>query len=112
MAFGQITDPLNTLAPGKYNSPAGEGLFQLAQNLLLMVIAVAGLFTFWNIIQAGFMFLSAGSEPKNITKAWEKIWQSIIGLLVVAGSFILAAIFGVLIFRDPWALMTFRVFGP
>jgi len=110
--FGNIADPLKTLAPNKYTSTGGEGLYQLAQGLLLFVIVIAGLFTFWNIIQAGFMFLSAGSEPKNIGKAWDKIWQSIVGLLIVAGSFILAGIIGYLIFGDVTALLTFRVFGP
>lgn len=112
MAFGSIDNPLNTLAPNKYSGTSGEGLFQIAQNLLLFVIVMGGLFTFWNIIQAGFMFLSAGSEAKNITKAWDKIWQSIIGLLIMAGSFILAGVFGWLIFGDVTALLTFRVFGP
>ncbi len=114
MAFGQIKNPFSTLLPGTnpYVGTQGEDLVNLAQKLLLFVIVIAGLFTFWNIVQAGFMFLSAGSEPKNITKAWDKIWQSIVGLLVVAGSFILAGIFGYLIFGDATALITFRIFGP
>ncbi len=110
--FGEIKSPFPTLAPGKYSGDEGQGLYQILQNLLLFVIVIAGLFMFWNIIQAGFMFLSAGSESKNITKAWDKIWQSLVGLLIVAASFILAGIFGYLIFGDVTALLQFRIFGP
>jgi hypothetical protein len=114
MAFGNINNPLTTLAPNvtNYSGGQGQGLFFLAQSLLKFTIVIAGLFTFWNLIQAGFMFLSAGGEAKNITKAWDKIWQSIVGLLIVAASFILAGVFGYLIFGDATALLKLQLFAP
>ena len=114
MTFGNITDPFSILSPtSKYaNKDNGAGLFLLLQNLLLFVIVIAGLYTFWNLILAGFMFLSAGEDSKAVGKAWAKIWQSIIGLLVVAASFIIAGVFGYLIFGDATALITPQIFGP
>lgn len=112
MAFGYISNPFDILAPGKYTQGNGEDLFLILNNLLKFIIVVAGLYTFWNLILAGFMFMSAGGESKAVEKAWAKIWQSVIGLLIVAGSFILAGIFGYLIFGDATALITPRIFGP
>ena len=112
--FGTISNPFGS---GGFNVPAygvpnGGGIIVLGNNLLKFTIVLAGLYTFWNIIAAGYMFMSAGGEAKNIAKAWDKIWQSIVGLLIVAGSFVLAGIFGYLIFDDVTALITPRIFTP
>lgn len=113
--FGTVQNPF---AAGGLNVPAyagstqGQGLVILLNNLLKFSIVVAGLFTLWNLIAAGYMFMSAGGDSKALGKAWEKIWQSIIGLLIVAGSFVLAAIFGFLIFGDSSALITPRIYTP
>jgi hypothetical protein len=61
---------------------------------------------------AGYQFLSAGGEPKNISKAWEKIWQSLLGLLIVASSLLLAMIAGQLIFGNSQAIVRPRIYTP
>jgi hypothetical protein len=109
-----ITNPFSHFNAGSPLATAtqGEGLIIIASNLIKFMIVIAGLYAFWNLIMSGYMFMSAAGDPKAIGKAWEKIWMSLIGLLVVAGSFILAAIFGYLIFKDPSALLTPRIFTP
>jgi hypothetical protein len=42
--------------------------------------------------------MSAGDDPKKMEGAWAKIWQTAMGLVFMAGAFVLAAIFGTLIF--------------
>lgn len=112
--FGVIDNPFNKLSssPALQNSSNGEGLFIILGNLIKFSIVLASLYTFWNLIMAGYMFMSAGGDSKAIGKAWEKIWQSIIGLLIVAASFILAGIFGYLIFGDSSVLITPQIFAP
>ncbi len=113
--FGTVQNPFGAQfynVPGYVGMTQGAGLVILLNNLIKFVIVLAGLYTFWNIIAAGYMFMSAGGEAKNITKAWDKIWQSLIGLLLVAGSFILAAVFGYIIFGDTRALLQPRIFTP
>jgi hypothetical protein len=112
--FGAINNPLNTLAPGRYAGTNGEGLVMILSNLVKMVIVVGGLYAFWNLLTAGFTFMSAGGDPKAISKAWDKIWQSIVGLLIVAGSFVIAVIIGALIFGSANAtiLISPRIYTP
>lgn len=112
--FGTITNPFTTLAPGTgpATSTSGSGLILILNNLVKFFIVIAALYTFWNLLAAGFMFLNAGGEAKQIAKAWDKIWQSLIGLTIVASSFVLAAIFGWLIFRDATILLQPRIFAP
>ncbi len=116
--FGNIDNPLKPLVgpaviDPNYIGPSGTGagLIILANNLLKLVIVVAGIYAFINIIAAGYGML-ASQEPKEIGKAWAKLYQSMIGLLIIAGSFVLAAIFGWMIFGNATILLTPQLFGP
>ena len=115
--FGDITNPLETIMGLAYASSAyagtlgGQGLLVLLNNILKLVIVVAGVYSFINIIIAGYTFLSS-PEPKDIAKAWGRIYQSMYGLLIIAGSFVLAAIFGYMIFGNWSALLTPVIYGP
>ena len=91
---------------------AAPGLLYFLNNLIKFGIVIAGIFAFINLILAGYGFMSAGDDPKKIAGAWAKIWQSLIGLLVIAGSFVLAAIFGWLLFGDPRAILIPQIYGP
>jgi len=64
------------------------------------MIVIAGVYALFNLIFAGYAFMSAGDDAKKVAGAWAKIWQSLWGLAIAAGAFVLAAIFGQLIFRQ------------
>lgn len=107
------TDPIGKISPPPFiNLPGIDqvtgqliGPISLLNSLLKLVFIVAGLWAFLNLILAGFGFISAGGDPKNFTKAWEKIWQTFVGLLIIVASFLLAAIIGILFFKDPTAVL-------
>lgn len=109
--FGPIDKPQGVTTYGDFNAPNG-GIIFLMNNLLKLAIVIAGLFTLINFIIAGYTFFSAGGDSKKITEATAKIWQSIIGLLIVAGSFLLAAIVGWLIFRNGGAIINPTIYTP
>ena len=111
--FGNIENPLNTISPGRgYANIEGGGLINFLNNLLKLLAVIGGLFAFFNLVIAGYGFLSAGDDPKKIEAAWKKIWQSMLGLLFILGSFILAAIFGYLLFGDATAILKPKIYGP
>jgi hypothetical protein len=95
-----------------FGSQKVPGLLYFVNALLKLVITLAGLFAFLNIIIAGYQFMSAGGDPKKISEATSKIWQSLMGLLLVAGSFVLAVIFGWLLFGDATAILMPKIYGP
>ena len=92
-------------ALANFNPVLGGGVGQLINLFIYILIEGAGIFALFNLILDGYAFLSAGDDPKKVAGAWAKIWQSILGLAVAAGSIILAAIFGLLIFGDANALL-------
>jgi hypothetical protein len=106
--IGDIPLPGPLAKYGSYN----EGLVNFLNNLIQFLIVIAGLYAFVNLILAGYGFMSAGGDPKNVEKAWAKIWQSLVGLLIIAGSFVLAAIFGWLLFGDASAILSPKIYGP
>jgi hypothetical protein len=98
-------NPFGTIAPpsslAKYGTDPGVAIGKLIQTVIWVLIVGAGIYALFNFILAGYAFMSAGDDPKKVTGAWAKIWQTALGLAVAAGAFVLAAIFGQLIFNDP-----------
>lgn len=82
-----------------------KGLIPFANNILRIFFIVSGLYGLINILVAGFLFMQAGGDAKQIEKAWGRIWQSFVGLLILVASFLIAAIIGIVIFGNPTALL-------
>ncbi|OGG17927.1 hypothetical protein A3D78_07275 [Candidatus Gottesmanbacteria bacterium RIFCSPHIGHO2_02_FULL_39_14] len=104
--IGQISPIVKT--PGvTINGTTAEltGFIVLLNSVLRVIFIIAGVWAFINIIIAGFSFISAGGDPKKVAQAWQKIWQSFLGLVIIVTSFILAAIIGILLFKDPGAIL-------
>ncbi len=106
--FGSVAPPQGIAQYGDFQT----GVVKFTNVLLKLIIGAAGLFAFFNIIIAGYTFMSAGGDAKKVEQAWSRIWQSLLGLLFVAGSFVLAAIFGWLIFGDARAILVPTIYGP
>ena len=107
--FGDINPPPGISSWGGFTE-GGPTSFITA--ILRTAIVGAGLFALINFILAGYSFLSAGGDANKIAAAWAKIWQSILGLAIAVGSFVLAAIVGRLLFGDYNALLRIRIYGP
>lgn len=115
--FGEIKNPFEKIpglgTPLSAASPTNPfGLIFLLNNLLRLIFVIGGLFAFLQIIVAGIQFISAGGDPKQIEGAWNKIWQSIVGLLIMVLSFGLAALFGILLYGDALAILNPKLYGP
>ena len=100
--------------PGVSRFDQGQlsGMVRFINNIIKFAILIAGIYTLINLVLAGFAFLSAADDPKKMAGAWAKIWQSLVGLAITAGSFVLAGIFGKLVFNDWSALLQFRIITP
>lgn len=105
--FGTINNPLNS-----GNTGPGGGLIVLLNNVLRLMFAGAGIFAFIQIVLAGFNFISAGSDAKKIEQAWNSIYMSIIGLIVVVMSIAIAGLMGLILFGDAGAILNPSVYGP
>ncbi len=107
--FGTVAPPPGAAA---YGGSVFGGFVPFLNNILRLIFVVGGLFAFFNLILGGFGFLSAGGDAKAIEKAWGKIWQSLVGLILIVGSFVLAAIFGYLLFGNATTILNPKLYGP
>lgn len=105
--FGTVNPP-----PGVTEWANRGGLIGFLTAILRLMVVVGGIWVVVNIIVAGYQFIGAGGNSEKITAAWARIWQSLLGLLFIAGAFVLAAIAGQVIFGDPMAIIKPRVYGP
>lgn len=90
----------------------GQGIFIILNNIMRLLIVGAGLFALFNFIIAGYQFISADGDPQKINNATSKIWQSMIGVLIAAGSFTIAGILGQLVFGRWDAIIRPTITGP
>lgn len=95
--FGPIASPT---ALGNFGNVESGGIGRLLNLIFNLLLVGGGIFALFNLILAGYAFLSAGDDSKKLEGAWGRIWQTAIGLVFMAGAFVLAAIFGKLIFGD------------
>lgn len=107
--FGQINPPRELAA---YNSVSGSGLFIFINILIKLLMVLAGLFSVFQFLAAGYGFIAAGGDTQKVAAAWAKIWQSLLGLVVVASSLVLAGAAGQVIFGNWNALLSPTIYGP
>lgn len=86
--FGTIDNPT------KYVSDQGSGLFTFISNIFKLLVFVGGIYLVVQIILAGFTYISANGDVKKTEAAWAKIWQSLIGFIIIAAAFVIAAVVG------------------
>lgn len=95
-------NPFGTIKPPtgleKYTGTPEASIGKLLNIILQTLIVGAGVYALFNLILAGYAFMSAGDDAKKVAGAWAKISQTLMGLAFAAGAFVLAAIFGQLIF--------------
>lgn len=56
--------------------------------------------------------MSASGDPEKLSKAQSKIWNSIIGLILIVAAFTFAALVGWVIFKDATIILEPEIYGP
>lgn len=100
--FGTVDTPD---AISNFGTEPGPAFGRLIQFGLRALVVGAAIYAIFNLVLAGYSFMSAGDDSKKVAGAWAQIYQTIIGLAVSAGAFALAAIIGQLIFGKPLFLL-------
>jgi hypothetical protein len=107
--FGTINPPADV---GQYGSATSGGLTVFLGNILKTGIALGSVYALFNFVFAGYMFISAGGDPKKIADAWAKIYQTFVGLVIATGAFLIAAFVSRIAFGNPTDIFRLRIFTP
>ncbi len=110
-----MTNIFNLLIKQVYAAPAGTDIVgtidlptgipkdviqttDIISALIRFVVVVAGVFALWQLLLGGFAFISSGGDKGKIAEAQNKIQMSLIGLVVIAASFIIIALISKVLF--------------
>ena len=66
--------------------------------LVYLIIIIASIWAFFQFLLGGLGYITAAGDAKKVQEAQTKILNAIIGLVIIAASFILAALIGQLFF--------------
>ena len=105
--FGKV------VAPPQVAALVGKGgLSALVGAILKTLIIGAGVYALFNFVLAGYDYISSSGDPKGIQAATSRITQSIIGLVVAAGAFLIAGLVGQIVFGNPNYILQIQIFKP
>lgn len=93
--FGPITKPPSV----GYSDLSQGGLTRFISRIIVIFYILAGLYVLFNLIMAGYLYVQGGQQ--NTAAAWAKIWQSLMGLIIVAAAVLLTAVVSWFVFGDP-----------
>lgn len=109
-------DPPDVLTNGYgkdvQGSGPGTGLIGLVSNIIKLVMVVGGLWAFINLILAGITFITSGDKPEELTKANNRMTMSLLGLVLMVGSYVLAAIIGKVLFNEWNFILNPNIYTP
>lgn len=109
--FGEITPPDAVSRYGVIGG-SGGGPVAFVSNLISLVVLVAGIWTLFNVLLAGFTLVTADGDSKKIGEMGSKITNTFLGLLVMLAAPLLTALIGLFFFGSATYFLQPTIFGP
>lgn len=109
---GIIGDTIKAPVKAAAYQNVGTGLPTFITNVITIIFAAAGLFAFFNLMIAGFSYITAAGDSKKIEAATASINMSLIGLIVMVAAAAITGIISYLLFGDATAILKPTITGP
>ena len=104
--FGTVDSPI------KAYGNVGSGLPSFISNVVTVIFAAAGLFAFFNLMFAGFTYITSNGDQKKIEQALASINMSLIGLIIMVAAAAVTGIISFILFHNPTAILSPQITGP
>ena len=92
---------IQAVAPG---TPS-IGILRFISNALKFFAVLCGLLVFFNILYAGYEYITGAGKTDVHVKVRERLTWSLIGLILLIAAYMIAALIGLFIFGDPTFLL-------
>ncbi len=101
-------------APDVISNSYGEsgGLIVFTSNAIRLAVIVGGLMALFNIVMAGYTYLTAGGDTKAHEKVMSKLTQSLWGIVIMILAPAFMALIGFLLFKNPSYFLSPTIVGP
>lgn len=107
--FGGITNPMEGY--GNIDNPS-DGLSAFISNILNLIALAGGLLALLNMILGGLSYITSQGDPESVQKAQKKIYMSLVGLVIIVGSYAIIAIVSRLFFGSFTYILSPIIQGP
>ena len=77
----------------------------LLTSIIRFFIIIGGLFTLWSFLNGGFKYITSNGDKAKVQEAGNMITMSIVGLVIMAASFVIIAIISQLLFGSFTAIL-------
>lgn len=112
MNLFQVVGRIDPPGPvGSYGGVEG-GLGKFLNNIFMLLTVGAGIFALFNFIMAGYTYMGAKNDKEKIANAGAMIVNSLIGLLIIASAFVIAALAGQILFGHWDFILNPKIYGP
>ena len=103
--IGTVTAPLGVstynTAPGASSAvPGGFGLLVFVSNIIKLATIVAGIWVLFNLITAGYIYITSQGDTNAANKVKDQITSSVLGLVVIIGAYTVIALVSLFLFGD------------
>lgn len=105
--FGTVNNPMNS----QYGD-VNTGLPSFISNIITIIFVAAGLYAFFNLMIAGFTYISSSGDAKKLEGALSSINMSLIGLLIMVAAAAVTGIVSFVLFGDATAILNPTIKGP
>src|SRR3989339_90307 len=108
--FGDVKNPLDTINPGgKIYGNVDTGLPQFVTNIVTVIFVGAGLYAFFNLMFAGFTYITAGGDTKKLEAAVVSINMSLLGLIVMVAAAAITGVVSFVLFGSATAILSPKI---
>ncbi|MEN8253606.1 MAG: hypothetical protein ABFQ62_04495 [Patescibacteria group bacterium] len=111
--FGTLEAPQGV---ADYNQQAGGadaiGIILFASNAIKLFTVVAGIYVLYNFVRAGLSLVSGGGKSDKYSEATNKMTMSVIGIILIAASYTIAGLIGLIVFGDATYILNPKICGP
>jgi len=92
-------------------SNGSTGLITFISRLINLFVIICGMWSMFNFLFAGYTLISSQSDAKAMSTIRESLTMTAIGIAIIAGSYMLAGLIGLIFFGDASFLITPKITG-
>lgn len=110
--FGRINAPQPVENTYGALGGGGAGLTGFISDIIILLTIVGGIWALFNIIIGGLSLITSDGDSSKLSEFGGKLSMTVIGLILMVGAPLIAAIIGFLVFGDATTLLSPTLIGP
>ena len=83
-----VNPALNDILGNQTDTGFARSLGAFFGNLLNVAFGLGGVYFFFNLLRGGFEYINAGGEKEKIHQAYERIKNSLLGIVIILSAFV------------------------